>query len=62
MSCACENKKIASDLDHIRALAKAFATAEQETIALFQNEDGTYGFCPINETIDKPIIEYITEY
>ncbi|MCF0219321.1 MAG: hypothetical protein HUK14_06025 [Muribaculaceae bacterium] len=62
MSCACENKKIGSDLDRIRKLAKAFALTEQATVVLFQNQDGTYGFCPLTEKITKPIIEYISEY
>ncbi len=62
MSCACEHKKMDSDLDRIRRLAKAFAKMEQTTVAIVGNEDGTYSFCPINDRITKPIIEYISEY
>lgn len=62
MSCACEHKKLGSDLDRIRGLAKKFAQMEQTTVAIVQNSDGTYGFCSFSEKITKPIIEYISEY
>lgn len=62
MSCACEHKKLGSDLDRIRKLAKAFAQMEQKTVAITQNDDGTYGFCVLSDEISKPIIEYISEY
>ncbi len=64
MSCACEHKKLGSDLDRIRRLAKAIAKMEQCTVAIVRNDDGTYGFCAIKEniTITKPIVEYISEY
>lgn len=62
MSCACEHKKMGSDLDRIRRLAKAFAQMEHKTVAIVQNNDGTYGFCALSDKIIKPIIEYISEY
>ena len=62
MSCACEHKKMGSDLDRIRRLAKAFALMEQKTVAIVQNSDGTYGFCALSGKITKPIIEFISEY
>ncbi len=62
MSCACEHKKLGSDLDRIRKLAKAYAQMEQTTVAIVQNADGTYGFCSFSDNITKPIVEYISEY
>lgn len=62
MSCACEHKRLGSDLDRIRRLAKAYARMEQTTVAIVKNGDDTYGFCSISENISKPIIEYISEY
>ena len=62
MSCACEHKKLGSDLDRIRRLAKAYAEMEQTTVAIVRNSDGTYGFCALSDNITKPIIEYISEY
>lgn len=62
MSCVCEHKKMGSDLDRIRRLAKALAQMEHKTVAIVQNIDDTYGFCTLNDNITKPIIEYISEY
>ncbi|MCD8386284.1 MAG: hypothetical protein LUD17_05260 [Bacteroidales bacterium] len=62
MSCNCENKKLGSEIDRIRRLAKALAKAEEKTVAIFLNNDGTYGFCCADIGIDKPIVEYITQY
>lgn len=62
MSCACEHKKLGSDLDRIRRLAKALAQMEEKTVAIVQNGDGTYGVCVVSDNINKPIIEYISEY
>lgn len=59
MSCACENKKLASDLDRIRRLAKALAIAEGKTVGIYINADGTYGFGTI-DVVDNPITEYIS--
>lgn len=58
MSCACEHKKLGSDYERIAGLAKKFAVMEGETVAIYQNEDGTYGFCLLGTEINKPIIEY----
>lgn len=61
MSCACEQKKLASEYERMRRLAKATAELNDKTVVLYQNEDGTYGFTTDIE-IDKPIIEYISPY
>lgn len=55
------HKKLGQERDRIRRLAKAWAQSENEVVVLYQNTDGTFGFCAIGET-DKPIIEYITPY
>ena len=62
MSCACENRKNAGDLDRIRRIAKKFAQMEQTTVAIIRNNDGTYGFSAVTEKKANPIIEYISEY
>lgn len=46
----------------MRRLAKALAVMEQETVVLYKNEDGTYGFSRISDESDKPIVEYITPF
>lgn len=61
MSCACEHKRLAEELERIRRLAKAYARVESATVVVFRNEDGTYGFCPCDEN-EKEIVEYITPY
>lgn len=62
MSCACENKKMSSEYQRILRLAKAFARLEDETVAIYANADGTYGFCLSSLEIEKTIIEYISPY
>lgn len=62
MSCGCMNKKLGSERERIRRLAKAFAQMEGILVAVYRNDDGTYGFCPTDNDITKPIIEYITPY
>lgn len=62
MSCGCENRKLGREIDRARRLAKGFAQMEQTMVALYRNEDGTYGFCPEEKAIDKTIIEYVTPY
>lgn len=62
MSCACENKKMSSEYQRILRLAKAFARLEDETVAIYANADGTYGFCLASLEIEKKIIEYISPY
>ena len=61
MSCACEHKKLASEYERMRRLAKATAKIEDKTVALYKNDDGTYGFTADTE-IDKPIVEYISPF
>lgn len=62
MSCACENRKMASDLDRIRRLAKAFAKIEGADVAVLCNSDGTYSFQLASLPTDKTIVEYVTPY
>ena len=44
MSCACEHKKMSSEYERILRLAKAFAQLEEDTVAIYANDDGTYGY------------------
>lgn len=62
MSCDCEHKRLGGEIDRIRNLAKAYARLEETTVAIYRNLDGTYGFCSVSEEINKPIVEYITQY
>lgn len=62
MSCGCENKRMGAEIDRMRRLAKAWARMEDLTVAIYKNDDGTYGFASISTEIVKPIIEYITPY
>jgi hypothetical protein len=61
MSCACENKKLGSELERIRRLGKAYAQLEECDVVIYQKEDGTYNFCKAGEQT-KPIVEYISQY
>ena len=61
MSCACEHKKLSSEYERMRRLAKATACMNECTVALYRNEDGTYGIST-DEKPDKEIVEYITQY
>ncbi len=61
MSCACEHKKMASEYERMYRLAKMTAKLHDKTVALYKNDDGTYGFTTDTET-DKPIIEYVSPY
>lgn len=62
MSCGCENKKLGSERERIRRLAKAWAMSEGETVVIFQNDDGSFGFTSLTNNINKSIIEYISPY
>lgn len=62
MNCGCEHKRLASERERIRRLAKAFAITEETTVAMYRNEDDTYGFEPIDRVGKKEIVEYITPY
>lgn len=61
MSCRCEHKKLMSDLERVRRLAKGCAILEGATVGIFQRKDGTYDFELADKT-DKPLIEFITPY
>ena len=59
MSCECEHKRLASEKDRIRRLAKAFAVSEGLTVVLYQTTDGTYSFGAENK---GKLIEIITPF
>ena len=61
MSCACQQKKFASEYERIKRLAKATAELRAQTIVLYRNENGTYNFTT-EEITDKEIVEYISPY
>lgn len=62
MSCGCDNRRKSQELDRQRGLAKKLAMMEDEAVAIYLNEDGTYGFDVVSKEIDKKIIEYVTQY
>jgi hypothetical protein len=62
MSCACENRKLGTELERIRRLAKAYATEEQTDVAIYRREDGTYDFCEVEQMNGKTIVELISKY
>ena len=62
MSCGCENRRKSQELDRQRKLAKKLAMMEDEAVAIYLNDNGTYGFAGVSEEIDKKIIEYVTQY
>lgn len=62
MSCACENRRMSKELERFRRLAKALARMEDETVAIYLNEDGTYGFTSAKFEIEKEIVEFISPY
>lgn len=62
MSCGCENKKMSREEERIRRLAKAWAVNEGETVALYINADGTYGFTSDLEQSEITIVEFLTPY
>lgn len=62
MSCDCEHKRMAREIDRFRKLAKAWAKMNRETAVIYQNPDGSYGFASVSAEIDKPIVEYITQF
>lgn len=62
MSCACENRKLGEDYIRIRRLAKTLAKLERIEVVIYENHDGTYGFCKTGFEKDKPIKEFISPY
>ena len=62
MSCGCENKRMASEYERMRRLAKGLAVMEGVTVVLYKNDDGTFYFAKVSEEISKKIVEYITPY
>ncbi len=62
MSCDCEHKRMGADYERMRRLAKALARMEDETVAMYRNPDGTYGFGLAGRESEKTITEYISPY
>ena len=62
MSSDCEHKRMGQEIDRFRRLAKSWAKMNDETAVIYRHPDGTYGFASISSEIDKPIVEYITQY
>lgn len=62
MSCACENNRLARELQRIRTLAKVLAKSEGQIVVVYRNPDGTFGFVCEAYAEKKIIIEYITPY
>lgn len=60
MGCGCENRRLMSELDRMRRLAKALALMEDVMVIIYRNDDGTYGFEPYAEPSTKTIVEYIS--
>lgn len=51
-----------ADYERMRRLAKALARMEDETVAMYRNPDGTYGFGLAGIESEKTITEYISPY
>lgn len=62
MSCGCVQKRMDMEIERIRRLAKVLAKMENENVAIYRRDDGTYGFEPLYNEIKKTIVEYITPY
>lgn len=63
MSCGClQMRKERSEYDNIKKLARAWAKNENEIVFIYKNEDGTYGFMPLDcpEAKEKEAIEFIS--
>lgn len=60
MSCACENKKAATEYDRIHRLAKNLAKLENCLVGIFKTGAGTYDFSAL--PVDKDIIEVVSPY
>ena len=58
MSCACERKKVMSDLERVSGLARKAAMLEGKVMAVFRRSDGTYGFCSVGECGVVDVVEY----
>ena len=48
--------------ERIRRLAKAWAVAEQTTVAFYRKGDGSYSFADASTEIEETILEYILPY
>lgn len=62
MSCACEQKKLSSEYERMKRLAKAAAKLRDETVALCRNPDGTYRLAFPDEKLTGEAVEYFSPY
>lgn len=53
---------MAREIERFQKLAKAWAKMKGETAVIYQNADGSYGFASLSACVNKPIVEYITQY
>lgn len=58
MSCACERKKMMSDMERVSGLARKAAMLLGKIQAVYVNGDGTYGFCGVDELKGEDVVEY----
>lgn len=58
MSCACQNKNLASELERIRGLARKMAIIEQCVSEIRKHNDGSYSFNKIGYGNKGSIVEY----
>lgn len=58
MSCACQNKKLASELERISQLARKMAIIERCVYEVRKHENGTYSFNQTGYGAKGKIVEY----
>lgn len=58
MSCACENKRMQSELYRISELARKAAILDWCIYVVYLKSDGTYAFDRIGQEIIGKIVEY----
>ena len=58
MACACENRKLQSELDRVSELAKKAAVLDSCIYVVYQRKDGTYAFDKLGVEIKGTIVEY----
>lgn len=58
MSCACQNKNLASELERISLLARKMAIIEQCVYEVRKHDDGTYSFNQIGYGAKGKVVEY----
>ena len=58
MSCACQNKKLASELERISKLARKMAIIEQCVSEIRKHSDGTYSYNKLGYGSKGEVVEY----